>query len=177
MNMFGHTFDRIDEKITTWMARYGLLLLRLSLGVVFFWFGFLKFFPGLSPAQELATATIERLTFGLIQPEVSIYLLAVWECLIGLGLLVGRYMRVTLLLLFVQMLGTITPIFLFPHEVFLRIPYAPTLEGQYIIKNLVLISAGLVLGATVRGGGMVVEPGKPIEKPGAGIAPDTNYEI
>src|SRR5690606_15424480 len=102
--------------------------------------------------------------------SVSIYILAVWECLIGLGLLLGRFMRATLLLLFVQRLGTITPLFLFPHEVFLRIPYAPTLEGQYIIKNMVLISAGLVLGATVRGGGMVVEPGKPIERPGAGLA-------
>lgn len=163
-------FDRVDKAITTWMARYGLLLLRLSLGAVFFWFGFLKFFPGLSPAQDLATRTIEALTFGLVPPSVSIYILAIWECLIGLGLLLGRFMRATLLLLFLQMLGTITPIFLFPHEVFLRIPYAPTLEGQYIIKNMVLISAGLVLGATVRGGGMVVEPGKPIERPGAGLA-------
>lgn len=163
-------FDRVDKAITTWMARYGLLLLRLSLGAVFFWFGFLKFFPGLSPAQDLATRTIEMLTFGVVSPGVSIYILAIWECLIGLGLLLGRFMRATLLLLFLQMLGTITPIFLFPDEVFLRIPYAPTLEGQYIIKNMVLISAGLVLGATVRGGGMVVEPGEPIERPGAGLA-------
>jgi hypothetical protein len=67
-------------------------------------------------------------------------------------------MRGTLLLLFLQMLGTITPLFLFPAEAFTRIPYAPTLEGQYIIKNLVLISAGIVMGATVRGGGLVSEP-------------------
>ena len=169
MYRFIRSFDRLDKKITTWMARYGLLLLRISLGLVFLWFGFLKFFPGLSPAQDLATRTIEVLSFGLLKPEVSIYILAVWECLIGLGLLAGRFMRATLLLLFLQMLGTITPIFLFPNEVFLRIPYAPTLEGQYIIKNMVLISAGLVLGATVRGGGMVVEPGEPIERPGAAL--------
>jgi hypothetical protein len=56
------------------------------------------------------------------------------------------------------MLGTITPIFLFPQEVFARIPYAPTLEGQYIIKNIILISAGIVIGATVRGGRMIAEP-------------------
>jgi hypothetical protein len=67
-------------------------------------------------------------------------------------------MRVTLLLLFLQMLGTLTPVFLFPNEVFVRIPYAPTLEGQYIIKNAVLISAGIVLGATVRGGRLVADP-------------------
>ena len=80
-------FERVDKPITTWMARYGLLFLRLSLGVVFFWFGFLKFFPDLSPAQDLAARTIEQLTFGLIGPELSIYLLAVWESLIGLGLI------------------------------------------------------------------------------------------
>lgn len=151
-------FDRVDKRITTWMARYGLLLLRISLGIVFFWFGFLKFFPGLSPAQDLATRTIETLSFGLIGPEVSIYILAVWECLIGLGLLIGRYMRVTLLLLFLQMIGTVSPVFLFPSEVFTRIPYAPTLEGQYIIKNLVLVSAALVIGSQVRGGKVIADP-------------------
>jgi hypothetical protein len=67
-------------------------------------------------------------------------------------------MRITLLLLFLQMAGTFTPILLFPAEVFTRIPYAPTLEGQYIIKNLVLISAGIVIGATVRGGAVVADP-------------------
>ena len=148
-------FDPIDIRITDWMARYGIVLLRISLGLVFFWFGFLKFFPGLSPAEGLATRTIEVMTFGLIPPEVSIYILATWETLIGLGLIFGVWMRVTLFLLFVQMLGTMTPIFFFPDEVFTRIPYAPTLEGQYIIKNLVLISAGIVIGATVRGGGIV----------------------
>lgn len=107
--------------------------------------------------EALATRTIEVMTFGLIRPEMSIYILAAWETLIGLGLIFGVWMRATLLLLFLQMLGTMTPLFFFPAEVFTRIPYAPTLEGQYIIKNLVLISAGIVLGATVRGGGIVSE--------------------
>ena len=140
------------------MARFGIVLLRVSLGVVFLWFGALKFFPGLSPAQDLATRTIGLLTFGLIPAQVSILALAAWECLIGIGLITGISMRATLLLLFLQMLGTITPILFFPQEVFTRIPYAPTLEGQYIIKNMVLISAGLVIGATVRGGAVVADP-------------------
>jgi uncharacterized membrane protein YkgB len=144
------TFENIDKLITAWMSKYGLLLLRLSVGIIFFWFGILKFFPGHSPAQDLAIRTIDLLTFGLIPGSISIYLLASWEVLIGIGLLTGVYMRVTLLLLFAQMLGTLSPVFLFPDEVFTRIPYAPTLEGQYIIKNLVIISAGLVMGATVR---------------------------
>jgi uncharacterized membrane protein YphA (DoxX/SURF4 family) len=137
------------------MAQYGVTLLRISLGIVFFWFGVLKFFPGLSPAQDLAARTMERLSFGLVQPSVAVPVLAVWECLIGLGLLTGFFMRATLLLLGLQMIGTLTPLVLFPAEVFVKIPYAPTLEGQYIIKNAVLISAGIVLGATVRGGRMV----------------------
>lgn len=132
------------------MARYGILFLRVSLGIVFFWFGVLKFFPGLSPAQDLAIRTIDKMTFGLIPPHVSLFILAAWECLIGLGLILGVFMRITLLLLWCQMLGTITPVLFFPHEAFTQIPFAPTLEGQYIIKNIVLISAGLVIGATVR---------------------------
>lgn len=149
---------RTDERLTEWMARYGIVLLRTSLGVVFFWFGVLKFFPGLSPAQDLAARTITVLTFGLVPPTVSIPVLAAWECLIGLGLITGFFMRGTLALLWLQMLGTITPLFFFPSEVFTQIPYAPTLEGQYIIKNVVLISAGLVIGATVRGGAVVADP-------------------
>jgi hypothetical protein len=117
----------------------------------------LKFFPGLSPAEGLATRTIDVLTFEFIPPHVSIRILATWECLIGLGLIAGVFMRATLLLLWLQMIGTMTPVFFFPHEVFVRIPYAPTLEGQYIIKNIVLISAGIVIGATVRGGGLVAD--------------------
>jgi uncharacterized membrane protein YphA (DoxX/SURF4 family) len=140
------------------MAKYGIVLLRVSLGIVFFWFGVLKFFPGLSPAQDLAAHTIEVLTLGVVKPSLSVPLLALWECLIGLGLITGRFMRVTLLLLFVQMAGTITPLFLFPNETFTRIPFAPALEGQYIIKNIVLVSAGIVIGATVRGGRLTANP-------------------
>jgi uncharacterized membrane protein YkgB len=148
-------YQRIDLRITGVMGRFGIPLLRMSLGINFLWFGVLKFFEGMSPAQSLATRTMEQLTLGMLQPEIAIYILAVWETLIGLGLIAGRYLRVTLLLLFVQMLGTLTPLFLFPQETFAQMPYAPTLEGQYIIKNLVLISAGLVVGSTVRGGRIV----------------------
>lgn len=150
-------FNRLDAALAAWMARHGVTLLRVSLGIVFFWFGVLKFFPGLSPASELAVATIDQLTFGRMPPEIAINVLAAWECLIGLGLIFNVAMRATLLLLWVQMLGTITPIFLFPELVFTRVPYAPTLEGQYIIKNVVLIAAAIVVGATVRGGRLVAE--------------------
>jgi uncharacterized membrane protein YphA (DoxX/SURF4 family) len=151
-------FQRVDLKLTRWMAHYGIVILRLGLGLVFLWFGLLKFFPSLSPAEELATRTISTLSLGLVSPAVSLPVLALWETLIGLGLIFGKLMRITLLLLIVQMLGTVTPIFLFPAEVFTHFPYAPTLEGQYIIKNIVLVGAALVLGATVRGGALVDDP-------------------
>lgn len=152
------SLESADRGVTRWMARYGLLLLRLSLGIVFLWFGVLKFFPEMSPAQELAGRTIGVLTGGLVKAKAALPILAGWECLIGIGLLVGRGLRIVLLLLYLQMLGTLTPIVLFPGEVFVHIPYAPTMEGQYIIKNVVLISAGIVIGATVRGGKIVADP-------------------
>ena len=150
-------YYQADDRITLFMRRNGILFLRISLGIIFFWFGFLKFFPGLSPADQIATETIKKLTLGIIEPSVSIIILAFWETLIGLGLISGKYLRITLLLLFTQMMGTMTPLILFPTETFTQFPYAPTLEGQYIIKNLVLICAGLVVGATVRGGRIVEE--------------------
>ena len=153
-------FNQADDRITLFMRRYGILFLRISLGIIFLWFGFLKFFPGLSPANQIATMTIIKLNFGIIKPGISIVILATWETLIGLGLISGKFSRITLFLLFTQMIGTLTPLFLFPADTFSQIPYAPTLEGQYIIKNLVLISAGLVVGATVRGGRIVEEKDK-----------------
>lgn len=151
-------FNRADVRLTRWLARVGPLALRVSLGVVFLWFGALKFFPGLSPAQDLATRTIEALTLGLLPPSVSLLILATWEVLIGLGLITGLWLRATLLLLAAQMLGTITPLFFFPAETFTVFPIAPTLEGQYIIKNVVLVTAGMVLGALVRGGFVSADP-------------------
>lgn len=155
------TYDRIDRHITASLARVGIPALRISLGIVFLWFGALKLFPGLSPAQDLAADTIERLTLGVVPPDVALVVLGLWECAIGIGLLSRILLRVTLLLLVVQMAGTITPLFLFPTETFTAFPYAPTLEGQYIIKNIVLVAAALVVGATVRGGGLSPEPDTP----------------
>ena len=134
-----------EDYVTTWIVNHGVTLLRTNVGIVFFWFGVLKFFPALSPAEDLAGRTIAVLTFGAVGPGVSVPVLAAWECAIGIGLISGQCLRATLLLMFVHMSGTVTPLFLFPHETWAQFPYAATLEGQYIIKNLVLVSAGLVL--------------------------------
>ena len=154
MKLRGQTFQRIDIIVTNWMAAKGLVLLRISIGLIFFWFGILKYFSGLSPAEDIAVRTIDVLTFNLLSDNLILYILATWEILIGVGLLFNLFLRETLLLLYLQMLGTFTPLFLFPSEVFNIFPYSLTLEGQYIIKNLVIIAAGIVLGATVRGAGI-----------------------
>jgi uncharacterized membrane protein YphA (DoxX/SURF4 family) len=143
----------MDRTIVGWMATHGILILRVGLGVVFFWFGILKFFPGLSPAEGLV-----RNTVYFVDPDYFLPVLAGWEAVIGLGLITGRFMRATILLLFLQMPGTALPMVVLPEVVWTQFPHALTLEGQYIIKNLVLIGAGIVLGATVRGGGLSAEP-------------------
>ena len=146
------------------MARNGLNLMRLSLGIVFLWFGVLKFFPDASPVEDLAIRTMENMTFGLIPTTALILLLASWESLIGFGLIMSVFMRhalilrVTLLLFFAQMIGTLTPFFLFPNELFTAFPFGLNSEGQYILKNLVLISAGIIIGATSRGGALISDP-------------------
>ncbi len=165
MTTMVNVFDRIDTYLTHWMAKQGIRLLRISIGVIFFWFGMLKFFPGISPAEDFAAQTIELLTLGSIPATTAVFLLAVWEVLIGLGLIFGVFMRATLFLLFTQMLGTVTPLFLLPHEVFTHFPYALTLKGQYIIKNIVVVSAALVIGATVRGGKLIAEPHHIVNQP------------
>ena len=151
-------FESADRRITAWLGRHGVMLSRISLGIVFLWFGALKFFPSLSPAAELASRTIETITLGRVPPEPGLLVLAAWESLIGLGLLTGRFLRVTLLLLALQMIGTMLPLVLFPNETFVIFPFAPNLEGQYIIKNLVLLSAATVVGGTLRGRGLPPEP-------------------
>jgi uncharacterized membrane protein YkgB len=155
-------FDRVDTRVTRWMARHGVRLLRISLGIVFLWFGVLKFFPGVSPAETLAKETIAIITGDHVPSNVAIMILATWECAIGIGLMFRIFLRTTILLLFLQMIGAVLPLFLLADEAFTRIPWAPTLEGQYIIKNIVLISAAVVVGATVRGAGLSEAP------PGAG---------
>lgn len=150
-------FSSVDRRITRFFAEYGLTLLRISIGVVFFWFGVLKFWPGLSPADQLALATIDRLTFGLVPETLGRVGLAALETAIGLGLVFGRALRFTLLLLLGQMLGAVTPLVLFP-EITWEGFFVPTLEGQYILKNIVLVTAAMTIGATVRGGRLVDDP-------------------
>jgi uncharacterized membrane protein YphA (DoxX/SURF4 family) len=120
-------------------------ILSISIGIIYAWFGVLKFFFGLSPAEQVAQQTIHQLTFGLMPDNIAITTLAIWECGLGIMLIMRKYMKVTLFVMFVHMCFTFTPFIFFPHQTFMRMPYDFTLLGQYIMKNIIIISSGAVL--------------------------------
>lgn len=139
------------------IERKGVEILRVSVGAVFLWFGFLKFFDSSSPAEQIASETISLITFGLIDSNISMPLLATLECVIGIGLLVKRLMRFAIPILYFQMAGTLLPLVIFRSQTWSDW-LVPTLLGQYIIKNAVLISAGIVLGVVSKGGRLIADP-------------------
>ena len=136
--------EALDRNIAAWMDRWSVPVLRVALGVVFVWFGGLKVF-GVSPAADLVAATVY-----LVPPEIFVPVLGIWEVLIGLCLIYRPLIRIGIFLLFLQMPGTFLPLVLLPEVAFVTFPYALTVEGQYIVKNLVIIGAALVVGGTVR---------------------------
>ena len=139
------SFDDLDIYITEFMSKWGLTLLRYSLGIIYIWFGALK--PlGLSPAQEL----VENTVYWFENPKTFVPILGIWEVVIGITMIVKPLIRVSIFLLFIQMPGTFLPLVLFPEVCFTNFPFGLTLEGQYIVKNLIIISAALVVGSTVR---------------------------
>src|SRR4051812_27685642 len=91
-----------------------IALLRISVGIIYLWFGTLKFFHGYSPAEGLATQTIDKLTFGLLTNALEINLLAAWECAIGVLFIIGKWMKPALIFFFVHMMYTFTPLIFFP---------------------------------------------------------------
>lgn len=139
-----HHLDPIDRAIASFMDRIGIRLLRISLAVVFIWFGALKLVD-MSPAADLVRATVYWIPF-----EVFFPILGAWEVLIGVFLIYRPTIRIAILLLFLQMPGTALPLILLPDVAFTSFPFGLTLEGQYIIKNLTLVAAAMVVGGTAR---------------------------
>ena len=135
--------DRINIRISQFSAKWGVLFLRYSIGLIFIWFGGLKFF-NLSPAEELVASTM-----NWIPPKVLIPTLALWEVIIGITMYIRPLLKVSIFLLLMQMVGTFFPLFILPKVCFIDIPFVPTLEGQYIIKNVIIISAALVIGGSI----------------------------
>lgn len=130
--------------VLSWIRERIHVFTRISMGIVYLWFGILKFFPGVSPAEALAGKTLQLLSFGVVPPNVGLPALAIWECLIGLALLANFQPRRVGWMMILHLLGTFTPLVLFPQVSFTGFG-VPTLVGQYIAKNLVLFVAALTI--------------------------------
>jgi uncharacterized membrane protein YkgB len=138
-------YNRIDARLRALMSRYGITVLRVAVAVVFIWFGALKI-AGVSPVGELVARTVYWVSPGWFVP-----FLGVWELAVGLGLLLNVVMRLTLLLMFAQLAGTFLVLLILPDVAFVRgNPLLLTTEGEFVVKNLVLLAAGIVIGGTVR---------------------------
>ena len=141
--------DKTLVRVSAWLNAHSITVLRISLGLVFLVFASFKFVPGLSPAEDLAVATIEKLTFGMVTGSSALLLTAITETVIGLTMLTGRFLRVGLVVLAGAMVGIMSPLVLFADELYGN---GPTLTAQYVFKDIVLVAAGLVVAAHALGG-------------------------
>jgi len=136
--------DRVDIRISEGMDRYCQPLMRFSIALIFIWFGLLK--PlGMSPEEELI-----RRTVYWVSPQIFLPVLGWWEVAVGLCLLYRPLIRIALLLLLLQLPGTMLPLVLLPEICFTHPPFGLSLEGQYIVKNIFLVSAAFMIGGKVR---------------------------
>lgn len=143
------SFDKMDILISHVMESWGTISLRISFGIIFIWFGILK--PlGISSAAPLVIATVNWMP--LFESSTWLAIIGWWEVIIGLAFLSRKTTRIAIALLALQMGGTFMPLVILPEVTFQanHFPYGPTLEGQYIIKNLMIISAAMVIGGTLR---------------------------
>lgn len=136
---------KLFDQLTAWVFDNTTSLLRWAIGINYFWFGALKFFDGLSPAEMLAKNTIRIITFGLIPDDINLILLAIWEIGVGLIFLSGFFIRFGAIAAILHMIFTFLPLFFFPEVSFTHAPYGFTIVGQYIVKNLVFLGALAVI--------------------------------
>jgi uncharacterized membrane protein YkgB len=155
---------KADSALAASCRRLGVPLARAAILVVYAWFGALKIF-GMSPANPLVQQLLER-TLPFISFERFILLLGAYEIAIGIAFAIPGLERLAFALVVPHLFMTAGPLVFLP-SVAWQAFLVPTLEGQYIIKNIVLIGAAMVVGATVRGGRLVPEP--PATAPGSGI--------
>jgi putative oxidoreductase len=133
----------LEAALKSLLERWSIPALRVALGAVFVAFGVLKFFPGVSPVEPLVEATWGVLTFGVVGGQLALILTAVIETVAGLALISGVFARFGLVMLAIAFVGILSPLVFFPGELFAAT--GPTLLGQYVIKNVVLIAAALVV--------------------------------
>ncbi len=143
--------QKLDAAIHRVLLAHSIQLLRIVVGLVFLAFGMLKFFPDVSPAEELTIKTTDALSFDLIPGHIAIVLIASLECIIGLLLIIGRFLRIAIYLLAGQLIGILAPLALFTDRLFNGPHNAPTLEGQYVLKDIILVASGFVVASTLPG--------------------------
>ncbi len=134
------SLQNINTRLINFFQRISVPFARFSLFVIFFWFGALKVI-GLSPASGLVQALFEQ-TISWMHFSTFIILFGLFECLIGILFLIRGMERIVIALLFLHMITTFMPLFLLPEVTWSRF-LVPTLEGQYIIKNLVIIASAI----------------------------------
>ena len=120
-------------------------IIAVNVGIVYLWFVVLKFFPGISPAEKLAMDTVSQLVFFQMPSEVSIILLAIWETLLGMVLILNIQRSMAIKIAYVHLALTFSPFLLFPELTFANPPFGFTLVGQYIAKNIILVAALITL--------------------------------
>lgn len=138
--------DAFDAWVAAWMERFGHGLHRFGLGGMFVWFGALKL------AGQPTATTILAHTIFLGPPDAMVRVLGAWEVLIGVCLLWSPLVRIAIPLLLLRLAGTAAALVLRTDVCFAGAAWVPTLEGQYLIKDLLLLGAALVIGGTVRRG-------------------------
>ena len=137
------------DAVTQWLARHSITLLRISLGVVFLAFGALKFVPGASPAEALVMRTVDTLTLGVVSGTTAVIITAVMETFIGLTLVTGIGIRWGLVTLAAALVPIMSPLVLFTGDLF---PGGlPTIEAQYVFKDIVLAAGCAVVAAKAMG--------------------------
>ena len=144
MNKATLSLESIDQNIAKRMNHWGITLIKISFAIIFFWFGILK--PlGLSAAIPIVESTVAWLP--LIKPETWVHVIGWWEVAIGILFLFNQTIRLAIALLFLQMFGTFMPMVFLPDIVYQNGNiFLPTMEGQYIIKNIMIISAAITVG-------------------------------
>ncbi|MEJ7797254.1 MAG: DoxX family protein [Solirubrobacteraceae bacterium] len=140
-----------DAALNRWLVAHSIGLLRITLGLIFLFFGVLKFFPDVSPAEPLTIKTTDALSFGLLPGNIAIVLIGALESIVGILLIAGRWLRLAIYLFAAQFVGVLAPLALFTGRLFDGPHNAPTLEGQYVLKDFVLLAAGLVVVSTLPG--------------------------
>ena len=137
------------ERLADVLTAHSITILRIALGTVFLVFAAFKYVPGASPAEDLAIATVHKLTFGLVGGETALLVTAITETVIGLTLVSGRFLKVGLCVLAGALVGIMSPLVLFPGQMWGT--DGPTLLGQYVFKDIVLAASGLVVAAHALG--------------------------